>query len=581
MRLPPIITLVITLSSTLAVSAESWVRWNQQGYAPDHPKHVVVMSDQDLAGHAWQVFTADSNDLALAGSLGKSVTGIGPNTPFDYNQCLDLSSLSTVGKYRLKVADAPDAIIEVKAAPYAALANLPLIHLRMQRSGTDAVLWRRASHLQDNAALLMVPHGPLENGQWQPPEVPRQVDVAGGWYDAGDHIKFTLTTSYTAYHLSLAYEVAPEIFVHQHSLREGPDILDEIHHGLTYLLKLWPDPDTFIVQVGDTNDHNLGWRLPADDILDGQRPAMAALARVQMASTVATLARGARVMREFDATLAERCAVMARALMQRAQETDTVEVAFESTGVNDFYHDNSERDQLALAALELAALDQDRAWIKTAREYAPGPGKEVGWQDWHWLANSGLTAANVPEGRHGLESEIKSYLQYAELQGQPWGIPSRYVWGSLARWIGAANATRVAAYLGAVSAPASERLFTDVIDYVFGRNNWGVSFLFDERVPNHLHELYSPTSYLLNRYPTGALSAGPASRRAHEPMEKYFDDEDDGALAAFDTAAAVFHDHRHDFVCHESTIGAQADIVLMLALAARPEGAALLWEDLP
>lgn len=554
------------------------MRWNQQGYAPAQPKVVVVMSDQELAGERWQVRTS-SGEPVLSGRITESAVGRGANTPFAFNHHIDLSVLDTVGDYTLNVPGASPAKLRVVLDPYAALANLPLVHLRMQRSGTDMVLWRRASHLRDDAALLRVPDGDPGAGRWKAPPVPRQVDVAGGWYDAGDHIKFTLTTAYTVYHLLLAYEVAPGIFERRHSPSKRVDIVDEIQHGLRYLLKLWPDPDTFIVQVGDTEDHNLGWRLPADDTLDGRRPALAALARVQMASTVAALARGARAMRSLDEKMAKQCAAMARGLMIRAQETDTIEAAFESSGVNDFYHDKTERDQLALAALELAALERDPAWLDVARQYVPGAGREVGWQDWHWLANAGLQAAGLPEGK-ALQAEVKGYLRHARESGQPWGVPGDYVWGSLARWIGAANAARVASSTAVVDS-AGEGLFYDVLDYVFGRNSWGVSFLFDERLPNHLHELYSPTSFLLKRYPVGALSAGPASRRVHEPMEHYFDDEDDGALAAFDTTTAVFHDHRHDFVCHESTIGAQADIVLMLALAAHPEGANGLWEDLP
>lgn len=555
--------LIVLCVSTL--SAESWVRWNQLGYRPDQPKEIIVMSDRDLAGENWLIRGAQ---VQHSGRFGESLMGIGPNTPKPFNHEIDLSEIRALGDYTLEVPGAESALIRVREQPFAEIAHLPLVHLRMSRSGTDTVKWRRPSHFGDAEAWVMVPDGDPTEGSWQREPNGRIVDGLGGWYDAGDHIKFTLTTTYALYHLTVAYGVAPEIFQRVNSTSELPDVLDEIRHGLHYALKLWPDRDTFIVQVGDTRDHNQGWRLPADDALDGDRPAKTALARVQMASTVAALARGSRVMRGHDDELADRCAAMARALMRRALEPDTVSFTFERSSTNDFYRDPTERDQMCLAALELAVLFPEEDWLKVAAEYAPGPGGEAGWADWHWLANTGLTAAGIEAGREGLSAEVGSYLSYARESGQPWGVPIRYVWGSLARWIGAAHATRAAQDADIVHRDGTV-LFNDVLTYVFGRNNWGVSFFYDERLPNRLENLYSPTAELLQRYPVGALSAGPAQRRMHESMRRYFDPPPNPRLDPFQTESAVFFDYDHDFVCHEATIGAQADIVLMLAIASR------------
>ncbi len=425
----PLLAALLTLCGALnAALPDAVIRWNQWGYAPDQPKEIVVMSQHDLAGSPWRVVGPGHE---LDDILGESEIGRGANTPWPFNYRIDLSErLRAPGHYVLSVGQLEPVTLKVAPAPYAALANLPLVHLRMQRSGTDTVRWREASHLGDAAAWLHVPAGDPADGQWQAAPSDRQVDVQGGWYDAGDHLKFTLTTTYTIYHLLLAYTVAPEIFVTQNTTSELPDILDEIRHGLRYVLKLWPDRDTFIVQVGDSADHNLGWRLPVDDELDGRRPAKAALARVQMASTVAALARGARVMAPHDPELAAQCATMARALMQRALEPDTVPVAFERASTNDFYQDRSEQDQMSLAALELAALDHDQTWLDVAQRYAPGPGREAGWAYWHWLPNVGLAAAGVPAGQDGLATEVGAYLEHAAGPGQPWGLPSA-VWGSL------------------------------------------------------------------------------------------------------------------------------------------------------
>ena len=114
-------------------------------------------------------------------------------------------------------------------------------------------------------------------------------------------------------------------------------------------------------------------------------------------------------------------------------------------------------------------------------------------------------------------------------------------------------------------------LFASILDYTFGRNNWGVSFLFSEQLPNTLRNLYSPAYRLLGEFPTGALSEGPGNRATHESLRRYFRIADDDAFHRFNTPAAVFFDNETDFMCQEATIGGQADLVLMLTLASLEE----------
>ena len=564
MNLPRFFGVGCALLAATALPGEAWVRWNQQGYAPVQRKEVIVMSARDLTGEPWAL--SQGGDTVLDGRIISSAIGANDHSPFSFHYRINLTGVSGLGEYTLKVPDAADALIRVRARPYAALASLPLRHLRMQRSGTDTVLWRRASHRGDAKARVSVPAGDPDNGAWAPTDPARYIDVSGGWYDAGDHLKFTLTTAYTVYHLLLAYEIAPDIFGREFSTTGLPDLLDEAKYGLDYLVKLMPDADTFIVQVGDAVDHNQGRRLPADDKLDGARPALAALSRVHLAAAAAALAKGARIFADEPGQeeVAATYGAMARRMLVRAQMEDTILTAFERDQVNDFYRDNSVNDQMALAALELFRLTQRPEFLDLARAHEPGAARQVGWAHWHWLANRELARRGDVTAVAMLREEVSAYTDHAAGAGQPWGIPMRYVWGSLTRWVGAANAAKVS-YPGTAE---SDRLFDDMLDYVFGRNPWGVSFLYDERLPNTLLNLYSPTAALLKRFPVGAFSAGPTRRSTHESMRQYFEIPPGDPFERFNTEAMVFYDNAHDFVCQEATIGGQADIILMLALAA-------------
>jgi hypothetical protein len=289
-----------------------------------------------------------------------------------------------------------------------------------------------------------------------------------------------------------------------------------------------------------------------------------------MGAAAAALALGARTFGEFGRIDdAARYGVLARQIYARARGDDTIPTAFERDQVNDFYRDPDPTDQLALAAMELYALTDDEDYLVQAKAYAPAAGKEVGWADWNWLANAAL-ASHDDAAKQRLLDETAGYVNHARERGAPWGIPSRYVWGSLARWVGIANATRQTARLHGPSAE-KDALFWGVVDYVFGRNNWGVSFLFSEDLPNTLKHLYSPAYKLLKQFPTGALSEGPGNRRLHDSLRKYFKIPADDPFHRFNTPAAVFFDNDTDFMCQEATITAQADLVLLLTLASLPE----------
>lgn len=550
-------------------SAGVFLRWNHAGYSPTAAKVVLAMSDTDLRGEPWRVEQIDTLTgpvAVLRGRFEASVTGAGNHAPLPFNHLVALDEIEKTGVYRLVAGD-DSAEFQISRDPYARWLELPLRHLRVMRSGSDEALLRKLSHPGDARAPVYVPEGDPAQGKWKPAAPARTVDVLGGWYDAGDQIKFTLNIAYTSYHLLLAYRLAPELF-RQRTTRSGlPDVLDEARHGLEFLMRVHPDAETFVIQVADARDHNQPERLPENDPLDGQRPALCALSRPHMGAAAAALALGARTFRQIGREdEAARYAAQARAIYARARQPDTLACAFERDEVNDFYRDPTDADQLALAAVELYELTGEPEYLTQAKAYAPPAATEVSWSDWNWLPNLAL-APHDPAARERLLDETHRYAEHAQRAGQPWGIPGRYVWGSLHRWIGAANAARMTSRECGPQ-PELDRLFAGIVDYVFGRNNWGVSFLFTPELPNTLRHLYSPAYKLLGAFPTGALSEGPGNRSTHDALARYFKISAEDPFHRFNTPAAVFFDNDTDFMCQEATIGGQADGVLLLTLAA-------------
>ena len=93
------------------------------------------------------------------------------------------------------------------------------------------------------------------------------VDVEGGWFDAGDYLKFTHSTAYADVLLFTSARLLGR--------RTPAPLLAEARYGLRWLSKMWrPRTHTLLIQVGIGSgnkagtfrgDHD-GWRLPeADD----------------------------------------------------------------------------------------------------------------------------------------------------------------------------------------------------------------------------------------------------------------------------------------------------------------------------
>src|SRR5690606_30996544 len=90
------------------------------------------------------------------------------------------------------------------------------------------------------------------------------VDLAGGYHDAGDYIKFTLTTAYAASMLAWSVYEYPEAYQETSLLEEA---LGQIRWAADYFLKAtFRDEQgklvAFAHQVSDPSDHSCFWMPP-------------------------------------------------------------------------------------------------------------------------------------------------------------------------------------------------------------------------------------------------------------------------------------------------------------------------------
>jgi len=263
--------------STSTSTTQGWVRVNQHGYLPGEVKQARLMTSAAVSGTTYQVTDA-AGSVVLTASVPAQPTGSwSTRVPAVYR--LDLTSLHSAGRYRISTsggvtARSPWFRVRGAGPVFGRLLRAGVLFDRNQRDGAGVVagpLHRRPSHLLDRHASLYA-HPRMQRGSdlildRHLHRIGGTADVAGGWFDAGDYLKFTHST---AYNDVLLFSSARML-----GRRAPRALVAEARHGLRWLAKMWrPGSRTLLIQVGIGSgnragtfrgDHDL-WRLPqADD----------------------------------------------------------------------------------------------------------------------------------------------------------------------------------------------------------------------------------------------------------------------------------------------------------------------------
>ncbi|MFN2544749.1 MAG: glycoside hydrolase family 9 protein [Actinomycetota bacterium] len=259
---------------TAAPAAPAFVRVNQVGYDARASKTAYLLSAQDASGETFRVVDEADGADALSATVGPDRGRW--NAEFGHVYDLDLTSLDTPGTYHVTVdgavsADSPPFVVATAGDLYGPLARDGLLFFQAQRDGPDvvgSVLDRKPAHLNDARALIYAT--PQYRGSTLVGKLRRvggPVDVSGGWFDAGDYLKFTVTTTFAVAMLLSAIRDEPDVLGSDRSAFE-----DEVAFGLDWLQRMW-DGRRLLIQVGigegdgcrrTCADHDL-WRLPEDD----------------------------------------------------------------------------------------------------------------------------------------------------------------------------------------------------------------------------------------------------------------------------------------------------------------------------
>ncbi len=578
--------LLLTLGS-LAEAQDIHFRINLAGYLPQDTKVAIVLADRPLKG-AFHVLDGDGNKVIKGKVQPSAEPGYGT---FRYYR-LDFSGLTREGAYRLflPTLKASSPVFLISPTCYRTYPDDLLAFMRQQRCGYNP-FFDATCHQRDARTF----YGPAGDSVY--------VDVTGGWHDAGDQLKYLITSSNAIARMLMAYQLYPGAFgdlfsdLGQPHQNEVPDVLDEARWGLDWILKLHPAPDQLVHQVGDDRDH-VGWKKPEYDPSnygwgkDSYRAAYFADGKPQgvgkfkseatgvanlAGRSAAALALGYHVFKDLDSPYAQRCLKAARELYALGKSTEGYQQG-NSHGAPYRYNEDTWTDDMEWGAAELFRATSDPVYLRDAQAYAERtatlswierdtsahyqyyPFLNIAHYSLYDLVDKSVQSRLAAWYKSGIEKTL------ARSRSNPFNHGVPFIWCS--------NNLTVDLILQIIlyERMTGDRQFhgymTAMRDWLFGRNPWGVSmFTGIPRQGPYAKDVHTSTWALFKKEVPGGLVDGPIYATIYNKLIGLRLTKPD-ALAEFQNAYVVYHDDIGDYSTNEPTMdGTACAIMLMAAMA--------------
>ena len=587
----PCLALAFSLTATFfsvrpAAAQSLHIRVNQVGYLPDTPKVAVACALQPTELEDFTVIDMQGRRVLS----GRAADG-GAFGPCLQAFRLDFTRLKRAGQYIIVANRVASPAIRIGADVYNGAADTLLLYMREQRSGFNP-LFRDSVHKKDG---LLVDH-PTRSGEFIP--------VSGGWADAADYLQYVTTSAYATFIMMMAYRDYPKATGDRYVANGLPgsngtaDILDEAKHGLEWLLRMFPERELLLNQLGDDRDHAF-FDLPVNDSSDygwgrgGFRPVYPCTGQPQgllknknrangKASTAgkyaAAFALGAQVFARQDSEFAARL---------RAKAEEAYEVGMQHPGVCQtapaaspyFYEEDNWVDDMQLGAAQLFALTRVEKYRADAMRFArqepvtPWLGRDTAnhyqWFPWHNNGHYELwrnaTRAQQDELAGFYRTGIERVVARAR-NGFRIGIP--FIWCS--NNLMASFATQAFLY----RRMTGDRRFIEyelaALDWLFGTNPWGVSMIIG--YPNTGRVALHPHSVVADRLGVqtqkGGMLDGPVYQSIFRNLRGVRLIQPD-EYAAFNTGFIVYHDDLGDYSTNEPIMDGTANLTYLLSALAR------------
>ena len=539
----------------LTSSNKEIIKLNQLGYLP-HAKKIAIVPNIEQA--EFKVIYKGDNSVAYKSTLSKSASW---DLSDEKVSIADFSALTKPGTYEIVIKgaetshpftisntiydDVHDA--SIKAFYY----NRSSFELTKKYAGKFA---REAGHLDQN---IMIHESAASENRPTGTLFPSPK----GWYDAGDFGKYVVNSGISTYTLLMAYKHHSD-FYNQRNLDipesndNIADLLNEIKWNVDWL-----------VTMQDPGDGGVYHKLTTLNFAGSVMPNMGTEQRyVYQKSTAAAL--------NFAAVMA-----LSSRVFEGIDQYKTESTQYRLTAINAWkwamanpnkpyiqpddvftgkYDDEFLEDEFSWAAAEMFLLTQESRYLEHFKSIDIPLGSPS------WANTSALGYISLLSDGQSLLNEndmtaIKAkYFAYADqfmAQKTAYNatlIKNDFVWGGNAVILNKAFVL-IQAYRdsGKVEYLNASQ---DLVDYIFGRNPTGYSFVtgYGSKVPMHIHHRQSEADDVVEPIP-GFLAGG--AQNGHQDKCNY----------TSDTPAGSYLDDFCSYSTNEITINWNAPLVYMLA----------------
>lgn len=560
------------------------IRLNQAGYLPEDNYKTAVVSG--LTG-SFEVRDYNTEEVVYNGNLTLLGTD---STTGETLYLADFSSVNREGIYYIKVGNERSYKFEIRRDLYNKVLYYVLRVYGANRCGPYDSWIHQPCHTKDG----------LIRGQG------KEGTLAGGWHDCGDHVKFGHTVFYAACALLFAYNAWPDRFGDVYGMSydgtyynpkpDGiPDVLNEVKVVTDYLLNLYNasvedgliQQNKLYYQVGDGDDDHTWWHKPEyQDNFSQSRGGQPREAWSDIGSDLAgrfsaALAMMATAYYKFDIEYANRCLEAAKVVYNIAK--NLYGVSGRNSGGKGYYQsDTRADDDMALAAVELYKATGDPYYLQEAQYWMAKEGK---WQfcsyyvlsfpnvfafvlyDYYPYASTVDNAPSEVDTKIVTKDECLEWLERDVFQSAPqpdiYGRKWDYGWGTCRYMMGVAATACMAYDLSLKRGQPNNnslKVAKDQINWVFGRNQFGMSFIIGNqqdgwltRYPQHPHH----------------RAANPDGENVPE-LPSYTATELTGATIGGPKAHTDFSDRWDDYVATETGVDYWAGTLITAAYFAKP-----------
>ena len=358
-------------------TVSGYVRVNQIGYEAGVAMRAYLMTSKAVSGVGFAVTNAAGQTM-VSGSVGAALGAWGKYSVYPIDFLLTAPGVYAVSVSGAVSAASPSFLVDTPAKLFGTPLENNLYFYENERDGPDFIstpLRTAAGHLNDASGTVYKKPRSDVNDNFIGSLIPtgETINAEGGWWDAGDYLKFVQTHSYVVALMLIGVRDFPRQMGRDSATS---DFTNEATFGLNWLQKMWnDDTKTLYYQVGIgtdfesfdyLSDHDI-WRLPqVDDTYFGSNPVYqyirhrpvfrAAPAKSKVSPNLAgrltaDFAECFQVFDVMDPAMANQCLLAAEHVFDLAETSPKGNLL--TTAPYDFYPEGEWRDDLELGATEL------------------------------------------------------------------------------------------------------------------------------------------------------------------------------------------------------------------------------------